>query len=314
MQGAKPDDPIAYPGISDAVLAKFPATLLLTGTRAYDMSATIVAHSKLLKLGVDSQLYVLEGGWHGAHVMAAGTPEAHDANAYVARWFDQRLGTKALDEQPATTLEERLQMQVDSIVAADKHSPPTPCQVLFVGSSSFAAWKSLQKDMAPLRVVNRGFGSLQIEHVNRWFAQIVAPYRPNAIVFYAGENDIDAGKPIERVLADFDTFMKLKDDALGNVPVYFISLKPSKARFDEIERQSAVNRAIRAQSDARDDLYYIDVAESMLQDGKPKDLFLGDNLHMTPQGYAIWTAAVRAAILPNAKSRALACYHQALTQ
>ena len=60
-------------------------------TRSVDMSPAIVAHARFLKLGVDSSLYILEGGWHGAHISATSTPEAHDANAYIARWFEQHL-------------------------------------------------------------------------------------------------------------------------------------------------------------------------------------------------------------------------------
>jgi hypothetical protein len=51
--------------------------------------------------------------------------------------------------------------------------------------------------------VLKRFGGSHIEHVIRWFNQIVAPYRPRAIVFYAGGNDIDAGKSVEGVVADF---------------------------------------------------------------------------------------------------------------
>ena len=43
-------------------------------------------------------------------------------------------------------------------------------------------------------------------------------------------------------------------------------------------------------ADKRDDLAYIDVVGPMLKpDGAPKDIFVEDNLHMTPEGYAIWT-------------------------
>jgi epsilon-lactone hydrolase len=91
MEGASSDDPRAYPGSSDVVLAKFPPTLFLTGTRDFEMSAVIVAHARFLKLGVDSALYVMEGAPHAAHVFAVGTPEAHNAYAYIARWFDQHL-------------------------------------------------------------------------------------------------------------------------------------------------------------------------------------------------------------------------------
>ena len=61
----------------------------------------------------------------------------------------------------------------------------------------------------------------------------MAPSRPRAIVFYAGENDIDAGKSVSQMLSDFDTFMELKVRALGATPVYFISLKPSIRRFEQ---------------------------------------------------------------------------------
>jgi lysophospholipase L1-like esterase len=161
--------------------------------------------------------------------------------------------------------------------------------------------------MAPMPVINRGFGSSHIEHVNRWFDQVVAPYRPRAIVFYAGENDIDAGKSVERVVADFDEFMTLKTLKLGKTPVYFISLKPSKSRFAQFPLQSQVNDAIRARAGKRSDLYYIDVVSPMLENGKPKDVFDPDNLHMAATGYAIWTRAVRAALLPNTEAEERRC-------
>jgi lysophospholipase L1-like esterase len=143
--------------------------------------------------------------------------------------------------------------------------------------------------------------------VNRWFDEIVAPYRPRAIVFYAGENDIDAGKSAQRVVDDFDAFMLRKTAALGKTPVYFISLKPSKLRFTEVPLQTKVNDAIRTRAGKRSDLHYIDVVSPMLKDGKPKDIFGPDGLHMTAQGYAIWRQAVRAALLPNTEAEQRSC-------
>jgi lysophospholipase L1-like esterase len=164
--------------------------------------------------------------------------------------------------------------------------------------------------MAPVPAINRGFGGSHIESVNRWFDQIVAPYRARAIVFYAGENDIDAGKSVDSVVADFDAFMARKTQVLGRTPVYFVSLKPSKLRFAEFPLQSKVNDAIRARAGKRSDLRYIDVVSPMLQDGKPKDIFGPDDLHMTREGYVIWTRAVRAALLPNTEAEARSCRHK----
>jgi lysophospholipase L1-like esterase len=161
--------------------------------------------------------------------------------------------------------------------------------------------------MEPMPVINRGFGGSTIEYINRWFDKIVAPYRPRALVFYAGENDIDAGKSVDRVVADFDEFMARKTRVLGATPVYFISVKPSKLRFAELPLQRQVNAAVRMLASKRTDLRYIDVVTPMLASGKPKDLFLADGLHMTPQGYTIWTRAVRAVMLPNTNGEARRC-------
>src|SRR6202035_829993 len=156
--------------------------------------------------------------------------------------------------------EQELGAEVDRYVKADQLARPAPCQVLFVGSSSIVNWReSLDADMAPVPVINRGFGGSHIEYVNRWFDQIVAPYRPRAIVFYAGENDIDAGKSVQRVVADFNEFMAHKTRALGKTPVYFIALKPSKLRLAEFPLQRQVNDAIRVRAGERSDLHYIDV-------------------------------------------------------
>ncbi len=207
----------------------------------------------------------------------------------------------------ATTLDDALGKEIAAFVASDRASPPAPCQILFVGSSSIRIWRTVSADMAPLPVINRGFGGSHIEHVNRWFDQVVAPYHPRSIVFYAGENDLAAGKSAHQVIDDFDAFMARKSQVLGKTPVYFISVKPSKLRFAQLETQKQVNDAIRARADARADLRYVDVVPPMLENGTPKDIFIADGLHMTSAGYAIWTPIVKAPLLLHAEDEAEAC-------
>jgi acetyl esterase/lipase len=91
LKTAKMDDPRAVPTVSDEALAKFPPTLWITGTRSFDMSPVIVCHARFLKLGVDSYLYVMEGGQHGAYNIGEQmTPEGRDTVSYIARLFQQR--------------------------------------------------------------------------------------------------------------------------------------------------------------------------------------------------------------------------------
>lgn len=190
---------------------------------------------------------------------------------------------------------------------ADRKSAPAPCQVLFVGSSTIANWTSLSSDMAPIATIGRGFGGSEIAHVNYWFDQIVAPYRPSAIVFYAGENDVDVGKSVNKILVDFTAFLKLKKRTLGSIPVYFVSIKPSRYRFSQIGVQAQVNARIRKLAAQREDLEYIDIVDAMLESGQPKDLFVADGIHMTSKGYAIWTAAIRPTLLKQSDTQTQSC-------
>lgn len=202
---------------------------------------------------------------------------------------------------------ERFAPEIQAFAAADRAAAPAPCGYLFVGSSSVRRWTTLTTDLAPLPVLNRGFGGSTIADVDFYFDQVVKPYRPRAIVFYAGENDLAAGKSPEQVTADFRRFLALKDQALGATPVYFVSLKPSKLREAQMAKQAEVNAAVQALAKARKDLRYIDVVAPMLQEGKPKDIFVEDGLHMTPAGYEIWTAVIKPVLEKDLAERPDAC-------
>ena len=173
----------------------------------------------------------------------------------------------------------------------DRVTAPPACAVLFVGSSSIRLWTGLAQDMAPLPVINRGFGGSKISEVNSYFDRIVTPYRPRAIVFYAGENNIDAGEAPAAVAEQFRQFLEMKRQRLGETPVFYISAKPSKLRFNQLGRQTELNEAVKAM--AADDLIYIDVVGPMLSNGQPRDIYAEDGLHMSPAGYAIWRGLVR---------------------
>lgn len=203
----------------------------------------------------------------------------------------------------------RFAAEMTAFAAQDKAAPQTPCKIVFTGSSSIRFWTTLGQDMAPMPVINRGFGGAQISDVNAHFDEVVGRYHPRAVVFYAGENDLNAGETTASVVEDFGRFMKLKSDKLGAAtPVYYISLKPSRARERQIPDQNAVNTKIKAQMKGRKDFVYIDVVPQMMgADGHPKDLFVADGLHMTSTGYAIWTKAVRPVMEKEMKADRPAC-------
>lgn len=192
--------------------------------------------------------------------------------------------------------------------AQDAAAMPPRCATLFTGSSSIRFWRTLKEDFPNRQVINRGFGGATIAEVDWYFDKVVTPYKPKAIVFYAGENDINAGKTPDQAFADFQTFMALKSKKLGATPVWFIAAKPSKLRFGQMPAQTELNAKVKALADKREDLAYIDIVPAMLKtDGSPKDIFVEDDLHMTPEGYRLWTPVVEAALAAGQKAKAPGC-------
>jgi monoterpene epsilon-lactone hydrolase len=84
-------DPLVSPALSAAVLAKFPPTLLITGTRAYDMSAAVQTQRLLTKAGVNADLHLWDGLGH-CFILDADFPESQEAFAVITHFFDTHLG------------------------------------------------------------------------------------------------------------------------------------------------------------------------------------------------------------------------------
>lgn len=85
------NDPMASPALSPEILRKFPPTLLLTGTRAHDMSAAIQTHRLLTKAGTEADLHLWDGMGH-CFFVNPDLPESHEAFAVMSHFFDSHLG------------------------------------------------------------------------------------------------------------------------------------------------------------------------------------------------------------------------------
>jgi lysophospholipase L1-like esterase len=187
--------------------------------------------------------------------------------------------------------------QVRLYERGDRRSTPPRGSILFTGSSSINLWSSLAEDMAPLPVLNRGFGGAHLDHVNRYAARIVLPYRPRLIALYAGENDLSgwSNKTPETVAADFESFVRIVHDELPDTRVLFLSIKPSLLRKGLADDQHELNERIEKITTTDSRLGYVDVANCLLDPrGQPRrELFRMDRLHLNDEGYRLWAAQLR---------------------
>ncbi|MGN6480380.1 SGNH/GDSL hydrolase family protein [Luteibacter sp.] len=200
------------------------------------------------------------------------------------------LGAAAKDNDHA-----KWEPDIQAFEAADKAAPPPQHAVLFIGSSSIRLWQGLESDFAGYKVINRGFGGSDLDDSTAFANRIVKPYHPAAIVVYAGDNDLQNGDTPEQVRDDFTAFVAKVRSYDAEVPIAFISIKPSIARFNLLPNIDRANQLVRDQAMKEKGVAFLDVAPAMVDaNGKPKaELFMEDGLHMNPKGYALWVAQVR---------------------
>lgn len=183
----------------------------------------------------------------------------------------------------------RFESEIKAFEVYDHKNAFPKSSILFVGSSSIRLWQTAD-DFPNLPVINRGFGGSTIADVNFYADQIVFKYKPRAIVFYAGDNDIAAGRSPDRVFRDFREFVNSVQMRLPDTRIVFLGIKPSIARWRLWPLMQEVNDRVKALAQADKQLKFVDTATPLLgPDGRPqKSLFREDGLHMNPKGYATW--------------------------
>ena len=210
----------------------------------------------------------------------------------VQHFMDSATANPAFFEEAIVAFEE-----------ADRAKTPAPGAILFVGSSSIRYWDDLDGDMAPLRVVNRGFGGAQFSHVLHNLERVIVPHAPRAVVVYAGDNDLaeGTGKDAARVFADYQAFVAGVRAHFPDLPIYFLAIKPSLQRWARWPVMRRANAQVEAWSAENEGLGYLDVAAPLLgADGEPRDeFFVFDGLHLSDAGYAAWAGVVRPRLLDD---------------
>ncbi len=176
--------------------------------------------------------------------------------------------------------------------AEDRKNPPAPGQILFIGSSTFTNWTDVGAYFPRYKILNRAFGGSTLLDQIRYVKEVVFPYRPKQIVIYCGENDFAADLTLspDTVSGRFLTLYRLIRGRLREVPIMYVSMKPSPSRWNLREKFKAANRRIEEFCKGQRRLVFVSVWDAMLNpNGTPRaEIFRPDKLHMNADGYKIW--------------------------
>ncbi len=190
---------------------------------------------------------------------------------------------------------EKWEKDVAAFEKNDALSPPPKQAVLFVGASTIVKWKPLAEDFKGTIVLNRGFGGNEIADSTHFAERMIFPYEPKMIFLRAGGNDIHAGRSADEVFGDFKAFVAKVRERLPDVPIAYIALSPSLARWNEREAGDKMNGMISNFVKQEKNLLFVDDSKITLgADGQPRpELFVEDRLHFNEAGYKLLAEAVR---------------------
>ena len=176
-----------------------------------------------------------------------------------AWWMHRRFGTMFLRFMYAQLpwLIDKKMMHLDGKKKAIELAAERPPHgaVAFVGSSTFTYWRHLERDMEAAGVsvpcFNAAFGGSWTKHVLAYAAELCTNWRPRAVVYYCGTNDLNCGasepglSEVDSAVKGFIDFHRTLHEALPGTPVVyaaptvtpFVAARGAElvAKFDEVK-------------------------------------------------------------------------------
>ena len=190
---------------------------------------------------------------------------------------------------------DRFEEAIKAFEKQDAQKMPAAGGIVFTGSSSFTKWQTAAQDLAPLPIINRGFGGSTFPEVIHYASRTIFKYHPKVVVIYC-ENDMFGKKPKtpEQVRDAYVTLTQMIHENEPQAKIYGISLKPSPSRWKRKDETIKANKLISDFIKTDKAHQYIDVWPVMLKDGRPDGrIFLKDSLHMNEEGYRRWIKVIK---------------------
>jgi acetyl esterase/lipase/lysophospholipase L1-like esterase len=251
---------------------------------------SIAYYKALTAKRISGQLLIYPRGGHGFAMTNKAMGESWLPQAM--KWLRINGFYKPAAAQPKQPQAPPFYNDILAFKKKDAQQAPPANGILLVGSSSFTKWTDVQEYFPGYPIINRGFGGSTLPDVIRYAYDIILPYKPKQVLIYCGENDLASGDEVTAavVVQRFKTLYGIIRQNLPNATISFVSIKPSPVRAHIQPKVKAANREIQAWLKTQKNAQFIDIYDAMLDAKKNmrEELYVGDRLHMKPEGYAIW--------------------------
>lgn len=174
----------------------------------------------------------------------------------------------------------------------DKRVSNGRCVLWLVGSSSMHRWKTAGVDLGGWQVHNRGVEGARLPELQQRLALNEAAAQPDAILLYAGENDLADEESVTVVLANLKGVAATLVRDTPDAKLFIISMKPSPGRWANRPAQVALNAGLHQFAHGRSGTSVIDAGDLLLTDGQPGNYYQEDGIHLSSAGYARWGSEI----------------------
>ncbi len=193
--------------------------------------------------------------------------------------------------------------QVVSLI--ERTDPVTEGDLLFYGPSNICFWYSLEEDMKPWKAHNHGIGGCIDPDMIEYAPRLLYPWKPSAVFFQTGSNDIAAGIPLETILENKRKMYALFLQNMPGTKLIVCSGLPLPGRTEFWDATVKTNGMLKEMCEETDRLYFMDATDVMLASEGPEalrtsdgryfnlDLFRVDRIHLNKKGHDVWTAKMK---------------------
>lgn len=209
------------------------------------------------------------------------------------------FGTQCTSAQPVTDFE-------DSMLAfeeLDQNNTYPEDAILFTGSSSIRMWETLEEDMIPYSVIQRGFGGSRMPDLLYYADRYIKPHSVRAMVLFVA-NDITGSEEHDispqHLQSLFEEFILKVKGYNPDLMLFIVEVTPTNSRWHVWPENRAANYLIAQLADEHENVKFIPTQDLFLTaEGTPNDdLFLSDQLHLNEQGYEVWSKRIRSYMDP----------------
>ena len=131
--------------------------------------------------------------------------------------------------------------------------------ILFAGSSSIRLWTSLDKDMAPYHIIQRGYGGAKLSDFVVYAGRIFDPHQCKAIVLFIANDitGIQVDKTPKEVAGLFRNVLRTIRKMHPATPVFWIAITPTASRWKVWPEIQKANSLIKEICDNQKNTYFI---------------------------------------------------------